>query len=236
MYKYFLIGLILTALNWNAVAQDRKTLAAEITNRMSFMKKGNEKRQIECRDDSIYGTPFSKVISPKNISKDSLRHLLVDNGFYDFNFESFSLKIKKIDELDETFVENHTPLFVGLLSDSSYNKITYSFQKATDGIKLFFILSKNDVIIDKEKELFYAITDGGVIYNVTFKGCSKIPNISYWEDDSFSNLNEKKTNNGNNIKLDEKNQFKITVDVHSRLNKYIGIQDSTGEILSIIKP
>ena len=176
------------------------------------------------------------MISPKNISKDSLRHLLVDNGFYDFNFESFNLKVKKIDEFDETFVENHTPLFVGLLSDSSYNKITYSFQKATDGIKLFFILSKNDVIIDKEKELFYAIIDGGEIYNVTFKGCSKIPNISYWEDDSFSNLNEKKTNNGNNIKLDEKNQFKITVDVRSRLNKYIGIQDSTGEILSIIKP
>lgn len=236
MYKYILIGLVLFAFTWNAGAQDRKFLGNEITNKLSFLKKGYEKRQIEFRDDSLYSTPFVKIISIKNIEKDSLRHLLVDNGFYDFDFEFFDFKIKKADELDEAFIKGNNPQLYKLLSDSTFNKVTYSFQKSVDGIDVALVTSKNIIIVDDLKEFFDGFMPGTEVHTRTFKAYSKKKDITFCEEKSYSNLIKKGQNKQNEIKLDDNNRFKLTIHFSSDIKtKYIGIKDTAGNMLSIIK-
>lgn len=235
MYKYIFIGLILSALTWNVEAQDRKALANEITAKMSFLKKGYEKRQIEFRDDSIYGNPFLKIISKKNIAKDSLRHLLVDNGFYDYNFELFELKIKNLNEFDEAFIKHNNPQLVKLLSDSTFNKVTYSFQESADGINVSLVLSENDIVVDSEIDLHFSVDPGYYTYKATYKGYSRKMGITHFEDTSFLNLIQNEKNQQRAINLDENNRFKITVDL-TNSRKYIGIRDSAGKMISVIKP
>lgn len=236
MYKYIFIGLILFGIIESATAQDRKALSKEITNKMSFMKKGYDKRQIEFRDDSIFGIPFVKVISKKNIEKDSLRHLLVDNGFYDFNFERFDFKIKNLNELNEGLTKSNNPQLFKLLSDSTFNKITYSFQQSNNELIISLILSENYIILDNEKEMHYELFPGAAIHQVIFKGYSKKKEITYCEEDLYFNLIRDNKKLQNDIKLDDNSRFKITTDIHSNISKYIGIKDSQGKMISIIKP
>jgi len=235
MYKFIFFGLILSTLVWNVGAQDRKVLASEIINKMSSLKGKYNKCQIEFRDDSIYGTPFAKIISKKNIEKDSLRHLMVDNGFYDFNFELFEFRIKDANEINEAFIKSNTPKLFKLISDSTFNKVTYSFQESADGIIVSCILSENAIEIDNEIDLYFAAAPGFETYKATYKGYSRKTDITFFEDVSFLNLIESEKNQQTVIKLDENNRFKITVDL-TNSRKYIGIKDATGKMLSIIKP
>ena len=236
MYKYIFIGIILSAFSCNSIAQDRNSLAKEITNKMSFMKNGYEKRQIEFKDDSIYGTPFTKIISKGKIEKDSLRHLLVDNGFYDFNFELFEFKIKNLDEFNEAFIKVNTPQLFNLLSDSTFNKITYSYQKLADIIEVSIILSENDIIVDKERNMFDGFMPGAEIHTGTFKAFSLIKDITFCEEKSYSNLTKKGQNKQNKLKLDNSNRFEVTIHFTTNIEtKYIGIKDTAGNMLSIIK-
>lgn len=249
MYKYIIIVLILCALASNAiaqnskilrnelnvVAQNRNTRAKEITNQMSVLKKGYEKRQIEFKD-SIYSTPLMEITAKKNLSKDSLRHLLINKGFNDFNFEHFEFKIKKLAELNEEYINQSLPQLYRLLSDSTFNKVTYSFKESTDGINVSIILSENDVIFDDDKEISGGVNTAGVFEYVTFRGYCKKKGITYCEENSYSNVIRNLKNKQYDIKPDEKNHFKITVNTHSNRDKYIGIIDSTGKILSITKP
>ncbi|GEM_PF-2539341 len=236
MYKLIIIGLILFSLLQNASAQDRKALANEITNKMSFMKNGYEKRQIQHREDSLHSTSFVKIISIKNIEKDSLRHLLVDNGFYDFNFEFFDFKIKRTEELDQAFIKDNNPQLFKLLSDSTFNKVTYSFQKSDDGIDVALVISKNYIIVDDRKEFFDGFMPGAEVHTRTFKAYSKKKDITFCEELSYSNLIKKDQNKKNEIKLDDNNRFEITMHYSPNIEtKYIGIKDSAGNMLSIIK-
>lgn len=236
MYKYIIIGVILFSITWNTDAQDRKAIAMDIKTKMSFMKKGYEKRQIEFIDfkDSIYSTPLMEITAKKNLSKDSLRHLLINKGFHDFNFEHFEFKIKKLDELSEEYVNLSIPQLYRLLSDSIFNKATYSFKESTDGINVSIILSENDVIFDDNKEISGGTNTSGAFEYVTFRGYCKKKGITYCEENSYSNVIRNNLKNKQyDIKPDEKNYFKITVNSHSHTHKYIGIKDSTGKILSI---
>ena len=235
MYRFIIIGLILFSLLQNAGAQDRKALAKEITNKMSFMKNGYEKRQIVFRD-SLYGTTsLMEIITQKNISIDSIRHLLVDKGFSDFNFELFELKIKNIDEFNEAFIKENKPQLFKLLSDSTFNKVTYSFQKSDDGIDVSLVLSDNQIVIDNEKEGHGEVGPGYRIETITFKGYTKKAAITYYEDNSYYNLIVNRKNQKIDIKLDARNRFKVTVNVDSHSTKYVGIKDQAGNMLSIIK-
>ncbi len=235
MYRYILVALLSLLLAGNAYSQDRKAKAGEITNKLSFMKKGCDKRQIVFRDDSIYGTPFTNVIMKKNIDKDSLRHLLVDNGFYDFNFEQFEFKIKDLSELNERFIKRGTPQLSKLLSDSTYSKITYSFQESKEGITISALCSENVINVDDEKEGYFAIGAGYVEETITVKGSSKKKDIVYCEEDSFARTINNAKNQRKEIMLDNKGRFKITVDVTSHSRKYVGIKDANGRIFSLIK-
>lgn len=235
MYKYLIVGLFLCTLSQYAIAQEHRALANKISSQMSFMKKGYVKRQIEFRDDSIYGTPFIKILTKKSITKDSLRHLLVNNGFYDFNFELFEFKIKTPSELTEAFLKRNNPQLFRLLTDSSFSKVTYSFHESVDGINMSVVLSENNVIVDPEKEGYFVMGSGYKTERITFKGWSKRTGITYCEEDSYSNLIKNEKNKKSYIKLDGNNRFKITIDITSATEKYIGIKDSTGKILSILK-
>jgi len=160
---------------------------------------------------------------------------LIDHGFNDFNFEHFELKIKNLNELNEAFIKrNNTHLFK-LLSDSSFNKVTYSFSESSDGINVSLVFSENIIVIDNVVDLYFAVEPGSETYKATYKGYSRKTGISYFEEISFLNLIEKGKNQQKVIKLDENSCFKITVDL-TNSRKYIGIKDSTGKILSILKP
>lgn len=240
MYKYIIIGVFLFALTWNAEAQNRKALANDITNQMSFIKKGHLKRQIEFRD-SIWGAPLFETLSKKNITKDSLRHLLVDIGYNDFNFERFDFKVKKLNELNETFVKRNTPQLTKLLANSAYNKVTYSFQESEDGIHVSLIIAENSISFDDEKQMFVELLAGNHIrQEITINGYSKNRSITYCDDESYTNLTKKSTNKQNVIQLDEFNRFKITIDFSHKTGinaatKYIAIRNLNGEICSIIR-
>ena len=236
MYRYVLVALLSLLLAGNVYSQDRKAKASEITNKLSFMKKGYDKRQIVFRDDSIYGTPFTKVIMKRNIGKDSLRHLLVDNGFYDFNFEQFEFKIKNLAELNEGFIKKNNPKLSKMLSDSTYNMITYSFLDSEDGITVSTLCSENVIIVDSIKEGHVERGPGLDINEITFKAYSKKKNINYYEDELFNNLVRNDGNKGIYILLEDNNRFKITVDAHSKSGRYVIIRDSQGKNLSIVKP
>lgn len=235
MNKY-LVVIILWAFSWNTFAQTRNGLANEITTRLASLKQENKMLQIEFLD-SIYGTPFINLISRENASRDSLRHLLVDHGFYDFNFERFNFKIKKAGALNRLTIKKKTPQLFGLLADSLYNKITYTFQKVANGINIYLILSKNDVIINPLKELRIYNCDccENGNYQVIFKGYSTKKALLYQEDNSFNGLFENKNHQTKKIYLNDDNRFEIAVDFSQYLRKYIAIQDSTGTIFSIIK-
>lgn len=234
MYKYILIGLILLALNWNAVAQDRKTLADEIKNKMSFMKNGNEKRQIEFRD-SIYGTPFIKLVPEKNISKDSLRHLLVDHGFNDFNFEYFRFKVKNLDDLNEQYLEGGHPEILKLLSDSRFNKVTFSYNTELDGVTVVAVISENEIQIDNKKYGNVVIGVGYFKEEVTYKGTSNVKNIYYAQEGQYSDILKKKNIKKQLIGLSDSNRFEIKVDIRAHKSIYTAIMNVNGDILSIVK-
>lgn len=234
MYKY-LIGLFLCTISWYVSAQNRDSLANEITARLDSFKQENKRLQIEFLD-SIYGTPFINLISQENISKDSLRHLLVDHGFYDFDFELFYLKIKKADDLDKNFLKHKNPKLFKLLSDSTFNKETYSFEKSAKGITLFLVLSKNDIVVDKVKRMFDGFMPGAEIHTRTFKAYSIKKNIVFCEEKSYSDLVKKRQIPQYDIKLDDNNYFEVTIHFSSSLErKYVGIKDSSGKMLSVIK-
>lgn len=235
MYKYIFIGLILSALTWNTIAQNRKALATEITNKMSFMKNGHEKRQIEFRDDSIYGKPFLKIISKKNIAKDSLRHLLVDNGFYDFNFEHFQINLKNIIDLNESYIKKNYPELHKLISDDSYNKITFCCNETGGGLTVDAIISKNFIEIDNIKEGYGAIGVGYYKEEITYKGISKVGNIFFTEDSSFSKISNARVGIGHPINMENGTRFRITFDVSKHKSKYAAITDESGVIISVIK-
>jgi len=235
MYKYIFIGLILFGIIENVNAQDRKAFSTEVTNKMSFMKNGCDKRQIVFRDDSIYGIPFVKLISKKKIEKDSLRHLLVDNGFYDFNFEQFELNIKDLKELNEALLKKNNPQLLKMLADSTFNKITYSYIESSNGINVILLLSQNYIIIEDEKEGYFALGTGYIEEKITVSGFSKKKGITYCEEESYSNIIKNIKNQKNLMNLDENGRFKITVDVAAHTKKYVGIKDSTGKLFSLIK-
>jgi len=234
MYRLIIIGMILFSLLQNAGAQDRKALANEITNKMSFMKNGYAKRQIEFKDDSIYGTPFLKIISMKNLGKDSLRHLLVVNGFSDSNFEFFNFKIKKTEELDEAFIKDNNPQLFKFLSDRTFNKVTYSFLKSADGIEVSLVLSENDILIDNTAEIHSDYGPGVNARYITVSGYSHKKSISFYVDRSYTDIIRNNKTQGLKIDLNEKNRFKLNIDVSTPNEKYVSIRDSTGKILSML--
>lgn len=216
-------------------AQERCIPVQEIINKLSFIKQNNTNREIVFKEKLFYDFKEEKNINPVGLTKDSLRHFLVGHGFYDFNFEYFKFNVKNLEELNESYIKNQHPGFNHLMSDSSYNKVSFNYSKIIEGWIVDVLISKNFIEIDKV--MGEAVIGTGYIRNeLTYEGTSKINNIFYSQTDNYENsISVKKDINMQRLQLSEGERFCITVNVRFQKSIYTTITNATGDILAIIK-
>lgn len=232
--KYLTI-FIFSAFVLTGYAQKKDISEKEIINKLSFLKREIKNREIVFKEKLFYDFKEEKNINPVGLTKDSLRHFLVDHGCYDFNFGFFQIKAKNLKELNELNIKKNHPDFYNLLSNSLYNKVTFNFKEVNDGLLVNAIISQNFIEIDKVNG--EAVIGTGYIRNeLTYGGTSRINNIFFSQTDNYKNSINNKTNiNKQPLQLSEEQRFNITIDVRSHKSVYATITNGTGNILSIIK-
>lgn len=216
-------------------AQEKSIPEQEIINKLSFIKQNNTNREIVFKEKLFYDFKEEKNINPVGLTIDSLRHFLVGYGFYDFNFEYFKFNVKNLEEFNESYIKNQHPGFNQLISDSSYNKVSFNYRKIIEGWIVDVLISKNFIEIDKVKG--EAVIGTGYIRNeLTIEGMSKINNIFYSQTDNYKNsISVKKNIYKQRLQLSEGKRFSITLNVRSQKSIYTTITNDTGDILAIIK-
>lgn len=230
MYKYLIICILISAFSWNATSQNRKAMSKEITAKMAFFKKDNDKRKIQFKD-SIKDKSLFKLISNKELTKDSLRIILVDDGYNDYDFECFILKLKNINEFNEAFVKHKYPQLFKQLADSTYNKVTYSYEQSTNGIDVSLMISKNIITMDSIAEISATIGPGYSKQYIILRGYSYKDGLSYYENSDLKNIAD--TLKVTKITLDGENRFKIEIENYETKKTYISIKDINGKTLSL---
>jgi hypothetical protein len=236
MFKSIILIILMSFLAGYLQAQEKKPFDAKIASKMAFLNANNSNRKMELKDNLFYSSRENKSVEPVTVTKDSLRHLLVDNGFNDFNFEVFQLKVKDMEELNESYIRKNSPKLEKLLADSLYNKFTYSYNKTDEGVAVDIIVSKNIIEYDDSFEgKSFNLVGGGYYEEITFSGSSKAKSIYYTYNQDYSSIISKRTNSRKNVVKGDTNKFRITVEVNSPNTIYVEIENESREILSIFK-
>lgn len=230
-----IIIAVLNVLTLCANAQEYTLSKQEIANKLSVLKLGNQNRAIELKDKLFYDFRKEKTISPVGLTKDSLRHFLVCNGFYDYNFEYFQINLKNIIDLNESYIKKNHPDLHELISDDSYNKVTFCSNETDGGLIVDAIISKNFIEIDDIKDGYAVIGVGYYKEEITYKGTSKVGNIFFIQDSLFSKISNGRVGIGQPVNMENGTRFRITFDVSSHKSKYAAIADESGDIISVIK-
>jgi len=231
----FVIILIAYVLLLKINAQENNISEHEITNKLSFLKQNSKNREIIYKRKMFYDYTDVKNIDPVKIKKDSLRHFLVDHGFYDYNFEYFQFNLKNLEELNELYIKEKHPELNKLLSDTLYNKVTFHYRTKDGNLIIDVVISKSFIEFDDKKTINGAIGVGYYKEELIYKGTSKVKNIFYVKSNEYSDIYKKGSIPKQSINLNDNNKFSITVDVSSHKNIYTAIIDREGHILSLIK-
>lgn len=232
--KYLILILIVNAFFLQVLAQKNNTLGSEIANQLSFFKENSKNLEIVFKEKLFYNSKEEKRINPVELTKDSLRHFLVDHGFYDYNFEYFQFTLKNLKELNDVYINKLHPELNKLLSDSLYNKVTFYYKEENGNLVVDAIISKNFIEVDKVHGKV-AIGTGYTKNELTYEGISTMKSIFYSQTDRYSKVFNLACATKQILDLDEDNRFSITADISSYESIYATITNASGDILSIIK-
>ena len=220
---------ILGSLNLKAQQQPNKL----IENELKLFKDGSGNREVKYSKKIFEDLSNKKMNS--NSSKDSIRHCLEENGFYDYNFEYLQVQCENIKDLKADKFKVKNKKFSQILIDSSFNNVSYYYEETGNGISIEALFSKNYVEIDSIKEAAAVLGIGYKYEELTYRGKSKIDNIFFTQDSSYLNITKLSNENKKPLRQDKDGKFEMTFDVTNHKRKYVAIKDESGNILSLLK-
>lgn len=176
MIRHLICVILLNSLITNLMTQDQD-VKRNIEDKISFLKGNDTSRKLKFKDDLFYDSIIKKRCDALSLPKDSLRKFLCRNGFNDYNFEHFRIKLKDMNDLNESYFKKKYSKLNKHIADSSFNNITYDIEYIHDSVVLDILLSEHYVDFDDEKEINAVIGIGFYKQELTVRGKTTKKNV-----------------------------------------------------------